>query len=67
MIERGSRPYTQEFLEAAALELGVTPADLIAHPPGAMYEIRAMLAGATEEDRRRIESVIRAMLGAAAG
>jgi transcriptional regulator with XRE-family HTH domain len=62
MIEKGDRRYDQNFLEAAATALETTPADLIAHPPGAAQAIESLLSGVSEEERHRIEAAIRALI-----
>lgn len=62
MVERGDRRYDQPFLEAAALVLACSPADLIAAPPGKFGGICTLLAKSSDEDIARIAAVISALV-----
>lgn len=62
LVESGRRRYDQKFLEAAAKVLGCTMTDLIARPPGQAESIDAILAELPDDERTRIELVVKAMV-----
>lgn len=58
-VERGELPYSQPLLEALAVELRCTPADLLEREPGTEPEPPLdPLDGLTPPDRRRVEQMI---------
>lgn len=64
-IENGKVPYNQDFLESAAAVLSCEPADLLRRDPRDAVAARTIidaLEQASPEDRRRVESVVEALL-----
>lgn len=60
-IERGKRPYNQEFLEAAAYALGIEPADLLVRNPLDPTGYWTIWDGIPPEDRPRFATAIEAL------
>ena len=66
-IERGLTPYDQDFLEAAAVAYGTSPASLIMRDPSdstATWALSEQMAKADPETQARIQGVVLALLKA---
>jgi len=64
-IETGTYPYTQDFLEKAALAYTCEPAELIMRDPlhtDTLWSIVDQLREVPEEERIRVRAVIEAMI-----
>jgi transcriptional regulator with XRE-family HTH domain len=62
LVEIGKRRWDQPFLLAAAKALDCSIVDLLVRRPGDRESIDALLATVGEDERARIEVVVRAML-----
>lgn len=64
-IETGETPYSQDFMEAAARELGVTVADLLTRDPRKEGEVVDLVRLIQEKDREQAIRVLKALNNAA--
>ena len=64
-IETGAQPYTQEFLEAAAVALNCSVSDLLSVDPrieDAVSELNALLRAASKDQQSQALDIVRALL-----
>lgn len=64
-VEKGEQPYTQELLEAAAVALDTTVADLLTVDPNvedAVAQLNALLRVANQPQKQMALDLVRAML-----
>jgi transcriptional regulator with XRE-family HTH domain len=66
-VENGRRPYSQEFLEAASLALGCSPADLLIRDPSDPEGLWAIYDKLGPQQRRQLMEIARTFLGAPSG
>lgn len=64
-IEKGDQPYTQDFLEAAAKALNISPSDLLSVDPTKEGEVIDLLRLLREKKDDQTLAVLRALVGKA--
>jgi len=58
-IERGKRDYVPHVLEAAAVQLGCAPGDLVSRHPARHTEIETFCMSLSDADRQRALAVLK--------